>query len=101
MSCILLIDFCIGVKSVILSSAVVDVEAALDSVDGISVDDISVDVIVESAVNGKHDVVLKQKLPTIPSVKKLKRVEIVSACRKSCCSQSTPMNSFCGNNDAK
>lgn len=99
-SIVRLIDFCIWVKSVILSAAVVSVEASLDSVDSDAVDVISVVVAVESAVNGKHDVVLKQKFPTIFSLKKPKRVMTASD-RKSCCSQSTLMNSFCGNNEAK
>lgn len=65
-----------------------------------SIVDISV-VVAGGSVNGKHDVVLKQKLPSLTSVKNPKRVIIVSACRASCCSHSTPMNSCCGNSDAK
>lgn len=70
------------------------VEETLDSVLVISVVVISVLVIWVSAVNGKHEVVLKQKFPSMTSVKNPKRVMSVSASRESCCSQFTPINSF-------
>lgn len=71
-------------------------EVLLEPVIGISVDDCWIPI-----TNGKHDVVLKQKFPSLPSLKNPKRLTAVSFCRKSCCSQSTAMNSFCGNSDAK
>lgn len=80
----------------------VDVSAAkveVVSVDEISlVDDISLvnkmsdESVVEmfigvdgrTGVKGKHDVVLKQKLPTLPSLKNPKRLEMMSDCLESC-----------------
>lgn len=78
---------------------------SVSTVVGVSLDAdmlvISVDVVAGSAVNGKHEVVLKQKFPSMTSVKNPKRDMSVSASRESCCSQLTPMNSYCGNNEAK
>lgn len=106
---VLVRNFGISVEVVITSlelgiSFVVVVVAAADNIGEELLDSvliISVDVVCGSKVNGKHEVVLKQKFPTISSVKNPKRVISVSTSRESCCSQFTPINSFCGNNEAK
>lgn len=57
--------------------SLVDV-ASLDSVD------ISVDVNGIIGANGKHEVVLKQKFPSLPSFKNPKRLKFASDCHVSC-----------------
>lgn len=75
--------------SVVDEPPLVDEPSLVDEpllVDVVSLDsvDISVDVSGIIGANGKHEVVLKQKFPSLPSFKNPKRLKFASDCCVSC-----------------